>query len=138
MGSLVLECVHSGAPRGRRVRSSSHRITHALISVVGFIRVGVGSIRRTYRSWVHSFSRGFTRERLGDVVFIWVRVGLLGRTKKSSCFVWVHAPRSRRIHSGSRCFNWAGLGVFGMIRLGSFGSAVAEFIGVRLGSLRRA
>ena len=93
--------VNSCAPKLRWDHSGSRGFARALIKVAVFIRGSVGSFglelvhygaprdRRHVRAWVqyraprgrrvHSGSRGFTRARLVVVVFIRVRVGLLGR-----------------------------------------------------------
>ena len=87
--------------------------TRALLKVVGFIMVGVGSLGWAYGSsgsfgvaWVHSNTPCV-------VGFIRVRVVHSG------------APRGRGVHSGSRGFTWVRLPFVG-------------FICVRVGSLRRA
>ena len=89
--------VHSGAIFGSRVHSRSRGITRAHTSIVGSIRVCVGSLERTLRSsdsfvfaWVHSgapsglrvhsVSRGLTLALISVVGYIRVRVGSLGNT----------------------------------------------------------
>ena len=81
-----------------------------------FVRVGVGTLRRTRCRRVHSDSLGLTtrsdigcrvhsRERrfilmrLGMVWFILGRVRSLGRTSGSLGFAWVHSdtPSGRRV-----------------------------------------
>ena len=66
---------------------------------------------------VHSGSRGFTRASVGDVGFILVRLGSLGRDKGSSGsfgFAWspLCAPKCCRVHWGSRSFTRALSGFF--------------------------
>ena len=98
--SFVFAWVHSGAPRGRRVQSSSRWFTRARLPVVGFFQVRVGSLGRVMLlfafacvilvigfAWGHwggpsgrSGSRVFTLARLGVVAFIRVRVCSMGRT----------------------------------------------------------
>ena len=100
---LGLAWDHSGEPLTRIVHSSSRWFTQALISIVGFIRVGVGSRGYTWGSsgsfgfaWVHSDSPWGSQ-------FIRVRVGSFGCGKWSSGslgFAWAHScvPRGHCVH----------------------------------------
>ena len=95
--------------------------TQVRLGVVGFIRVHLGSLCRacvSSRSFVLSLA---PTARLGVAVFIRDGVGCLGRNLSSwgsFAFMWVYsgAPRSRVVHSGSRGFIRAGLGVLALIR----------------------
>ena len=108
-----------GAPRGRRVHSGSRGFIQACLVVVG---VRVGSLGRAYGS---SGTYGFVwvrTARLGVVGLIRVGVGSLGRPKGSSSSFWVvwvllGAFWCRRVHTGSRGFTRASLGVDGLIRV---------------------
>ena len=51
------------------------------------------------------------------VGFIWVRVGSIGRTNRSSRVAWVYSGATSGLHSGSRGFNRARLVVVGFIRV---------------------
>ena len=60
-GYLGFAWVHSCPTKGRRVHSSSHGLTGALLNVSGLIRVSVGTLGRSFGSsgsfafsWVHS------------------------------------------------------------------------------------
>ena len=98
--------IYSGASIGRLVQWGSRGITRARLSVVGLIRVRLGSLGRASGRQVHSGSRGFTRAQLEVVMFIRVFVGSLGRTYVSSGFAKVHScpRRGRRVLSGSHGF----------------------------------
>ena len=88
-GSFGFTLVQSGAPSGHRVHSGWRRTIHALISVVGSIRVGEDSLTRNLESsgtfgfaLIHSDTpRGclvhsrFTQVRLGVIGFVRDRVG---------------------------------------------------------------
>ena len=71
-------CVHSGAPRGLRVHSGSHWFTGACLGVVGFIRIRVGSLVRTYAMSGSLGFAWFQSSALVVVGFIHVRVGSHG------------------------------------------------------------
>ena len=95
-GSFSFLWVHSGAPSGRPVHPGKREFNRALLEVVGFIGVRIGSLVRAWRSsdsfgfaWVHlearcdrfyAGSRGFTQARIGVVGLIGVRVGSLKRS----------------------------------------------------------
>ena len=101
-----------------------------------FIRVCVGSFERALGT--SDVSRGFSQRRLQFALFIGVLVGSVWRAKccrrrhwgspgftvevygsiGSLGFAWVYsgASRGRRVHSGSRGFTRAGIGVTELIR----------------------
>ena len=82
-----------GGPRGRWVASGSSGFILARRGVVGFFRVGVGSLQQIRCCRVYSGSRRLTCAPRG-VGFNRVRVGSLRRTRRwsgSSRFSWVHS-----------------------------------------------
>ena len=96
--------VHSGAPKYHRVHPGSRGLTRARylssvsggarVVVIGFIRVGVGASSFFEFARVHSDA---------PKILFW--------------FAWIHsgAPRGLPVHSGSRRFTRAQLGVVGFI-----------------------
>ena len=87
-GSFGIAWGNLGAPRGRRVHSSSRKLTRASLETAGFIRGHVGPL-------------GHAEVFLGLVGFVCVRSG---------------APSGFRVHSVSRRFTQSRVGVAGFIR----------------------
>ena len=125
LSSFGFAWVQSGAPRGRRVHSSSRGFNPARQCVVGF---RVVSLRRNTGSF------GFIRDHVG------------ARCRTISFgFAWVHfgEPRVRRVHSCSRGFTLAYLVVvwFITVLVGSLGRVMGSWGSfgvacVHLGALR--